>query len=655
MAMVYEDFTIDIRSAAQGGFEARVVAAPLQESPGVFFSPPLDETTLRAVLEAGGKPAGSPEASKVSSCEIGLLLFTTLMQGEVGDLFERCRARLPGDGSAGLRLRLHFLLSDPAAGYLAALPWEWLWNPRTRSFLATERSTPVVRTLAVPFPGAPLGLRLPLRVLVVDAAPGTMHALDLTLEIERLREALAPLLEAGKVELLHLASPTPEALRDLLLAEEIHVLHFMGHGGYHEGSGYGAVFFVRPDGKEDQVDGTELADYLKDVPGLRLVVLNACQTARLAGRVAAPLHDGVASALLGRQGVPAVVANQHVISDEAAIAFASTFYGRLAEGDDVDAALTEVRLRLKRTTREWATPVLFLAKGGVRIFALKPAGRGKPTRARRPPRRKVEPVRLGIRSFIGYGADMEERTDAPILDLSGHFDGRFIRDPKSWQAAVFPELRAFLKDRVDPHRPVLLDLAAHASIAFAAGWLLEAKSGLDVRVRQRVSEKGELEWGPNDGTAGNDGERLWLERPDVLVRPGGCDVALSLAVSQPNVRADVEEYLRQKDLPVGRILDAVIAPEPGPRSVRGGAHCLRLAQALLPRLRERQPHERSGALHLFCAGPNAFLVYLGQLARCFDRLALYEFAFGAPDNFGRYQRSIELPPPEERRAIPESW
>jgi len=489
-------------------------------------------------------------------------------------------------------------------------------------------------------------------------------ALNLKLEHERLQQVLESLVKERKVELLRLETPTPEALRDkllaqVLLAQEIHVLHFMGHGGYHQGSGYGAVFFVQPDGKEDQVDGVELADYLKDVPGLRLVVLNACKTARHASRVSAPFHDGVASAVLGRRGLPAVVANQHVISDEAAIDFASIFYAQLARGYDVDVALTEVRLRLKRKSREWGTPVLFLSGRGEKIFTLESVNNGHGARPHPPTRIKAEPVRIGVRSFTGYGADMEERTDA-VLDLRKYFDettpnGRFIRDPKDWQAAVFPELRTFLCEHVDPHRPVLLDLATHASIAFAAGWLLEAKSGLDVRVRQRTSAVGELEWWPNDGTAGSDEDRLWLDRPDCALQPEGNDVALSLAVSQPDVLADVAEYLRNKDLPVRRILDAVIAPEPGPRSVRGGAHSLRLAQALLPRLRERQPRERSGGLHLFCAGPNALLVYLGQLARCFDGLTLYEFAFGAPRNFGRYQASIELPPPAERSNIPEGW
>jgi len=357
----------------------------------------------------------------------------------------------------------------------------------------------------------------------------------------------------------------------------------------------------------------------------------------------------MASAILERAGVPAVVANQYAISDEAAIAFSAAFYNRLAKGDDVDEALTEVRLRLRRKSREWATPVLFLSGQSGKIFSLETAGNGRRARVPHPAGTAVEPVRLGIRSIVGWGRDMKDRNHQ-FLDLVEHFKGRFIRRPEDWREIIFPKLRTFLLDHIDPLRPVLLDFAAHASIAFAAGWVLEAKSGLDVRVLQRTGEVGELAWHPDDGSAGED--ELWLERPDIKVRRGAPDVALSLAVSQPDVAKHVGAFIRRKGLPVGRIIDAVIAPAPGQRSVRGGAHSLRLAQALLPRLRERHPHEREGCLHLFCAGPNALVFYLGQLARSFESLALYEFPFGAKRSFGRYQRSIELPPPDERDEIP---
>src|SRR3712207_7228644 len=42
-------------------------------------------------------------------------------------------------------------------------------------------------------------------------------------------------------------------------------------------SGNGAVIFVQDDAGKDQVSGEPFAAYLKELPSLRLVVLNACQ------------------------------------------------------------------------------------------------------------------------------------------------------------------------------------------------------------------------------------------------------------------------------------------------------------------------------------------------------------------------------------------
>lgn len=662
--MEYQDFTIDIHSAGRGCFEAKVIDSLVGGGARVIFRRPFEKRALRSLLQRADKRVrddlrgitdqeGRKPLTALSAREIGQQLFSTLLHGELLALFDRCRDALPRNGRSGMRIRLRFLLSDTEAEYLGALPWEWLWDSRGGTFVATARSTPVVRDFALPA-REPLEVKSPLRILVVDGAPATMKQLNLQLEIDRMREALRRLSNKRLVKILHRKKVTPETLRDELLAKEIHVLHFMGHGGYHSASGCGAVFFAKPNGAADQVDGEELADYLKDIPSLRLVVLNACKTARHASRVGEPLYFGVASAILERARVPAVVANQYAISDEAAIELSTAFYGRLAKGDDVGEALTEARLRLKRKSREWATPVLFLSGESGKIFTVETTGNGRPAPPRRPTPAAQEPVRLGIRSIVGWGRDMKDRNDH-FLDLADHFKGRFIHRQDDWQDIVFPRLRDFLLDHIDPRRPVLLDFAAHSSIAFAAGWVLEAKSGLDVRVLQRTGEMGEIPWHPDDGSAG-EGE-LWLERPDIKLRRGAPDVALSLAVSQPDVAKHVRAYIRRKGLPVGRIVDAVIAPEPGQRSVRGGAHALRLAQAFLPHLRERRPHERDGCLHLFCAGPNALLFYLGQLSRSLESIALYEFPFGAKGSFGRYQRSIELPPPEEREAIleEENW
>lgn len=627
MECQYQDFTIDVRTVGHGRFEATAVDAPIRESPREFFSDPIPRDALGDLLKA----------PKSATLTLGRALHDALFQGNMADLFTRCRAGLPP--GTGLRIRLRFSLNEEDTAYLSALPWELLCD-RAGRFLAKEAVTPIVREIQNPHPQGPLAVEEPLRILVVGESPSDMPDLKMKLEMERLEAALERLRKEGRIELILMENPTPDALRNFLLDETVHVLHFIGHGGYDVPSGTGALFFVKPDGTQLQVDGEMLADYLKDLPDLRLAVLNSCWSARYAGHAAARPDCGVASSLVERTGVLAVIANQYSISHDAAIDFSGTFYDRVAAGAGVDSALTEARMRIFHRSREWATPVLFLGAKDGRLFTMETKKRQA---AAVPARSEAEPVRLGIRSIDGWGEGMEEKKD-PFLDLRSYFyENRYIKRQEDWQEKIFPELREFLLKYVDERRPLLLDLAAHASIAFAAGWVLEAKSGLDVRVCQRTQGEGKLDWHPKDKPVPEG--PLWLDEPDLEVSPDGQDVAVALAVSQSTVPEEARDYVRNQGLPVGRILQAVIFPEPGGRSVQGGAHSLRLAQALLPRIRRRRPHERGGRVHLFYSGPNALVFYLGQLSRSFGRIVMYEYPFEKEDSWADYRPSIELPPP----------
>ena len=70
---------------------------------------------------------------------------------------------------------------------------------------------------------------------------------------------------------------------------------------------------------------------------------------------------GVAQHLV-QQGLPAVIAMQFPVSDQAAITLAHEFYGALADHYPVDAALTEARVAIygQKSLMEWGTPVLFM-------------------------------------------------------------------------------------------------------------------------------------------------------------------------------------------------------------------------------------------------------------------------------------------------------
>ena len=122
-----------------------------------------------------------------------------------------------------------------------------------------------------------------------------------------------------------------------------------------------------PTARHAAVDGTELANLLADQTSLRLVVLNSCEGART---TLTDPYAGVATTLV-QLGVPAVVAMQFEISDEAAILFAEELYTNLiGRQDPIDAAVAEARkaIYIELGTIEWATPVLFMGDVDVELF-----------------------------------------------------------------------------------------------------------------------------------------------------------------------------------------------------------------------------------------------------------------------------------------------
>lgn len=371
-----------------------MIASPAGEGEAPFRLPASTDEWLRVRTEIcrRGRHLAVDQATAGTSAprQVGETLFRTLFAGQVGTLFAASRGDvLPRD--QGLRLRLRFRLdpADPRLTVLHGLPWELLCEPETRDFLALSRRTPVVRSLDVPRPALPLPLPAGLRILVAMAdAPG--HPLDLQAERRHLQEAWAG---SHGVEVLDLQRVGLAGLREALLASPIHILHLMGHGEIDPATGAGALVFTGPGGSRLPVTGETLAHVLKDFPSLRLVFLNACDTGRIPPGAASDPFSGVATALvLG--GAPAVIAMQLPVADDAAIAFSRTVYGRLAQGDPLDAAVTEGRHAihaLHPDSAEWAVPVLFTRIPDGQIFAPGPAAPSADTQSR-----SARPLRLPV-------------------------------------------------------------------------------------------------------------------------------------------------------------------------------------------------------------------------------------------------------------------
>ncbi|MHB1413986.1 MAG: SAVED domain-containing protein [Chloroflexota bacterium] len=255
----------------------------------------------------------------------------------------------------------------------------------------------------------------------------------------------------------------------------------------------------------------------------------------------------------------------------------------------------------------------------------------------RPPLLDGEAVRLGIRSFRRWAEHMDDETNS-LLCLLPHYRGRQIRSPGLWAEEVAPRVEAFWQGSVKPGGYYRLQLCAHASIAFAAGYFLDPKCGAEVDLIQRTIGREEV-WRPRpDAYASAD---CWRVTEQVLSE-SGADVAVAISLAH-DIERDVRAYV-QANLPaVGRLLHFHLPQGTGPQVVAGADMAATLATNLARELRTRRtPGERRARLHLFAAGPNGLLFFFGRQARGLGRCVLYEYDFEGRGSC-TYEPAITLP------------
>lgn len=335
---MHHDLDIDVIYTNPGEYRVRLRSAAAGEAAHVVRWPWRDlelETRLKdlqiALLRAGGKRRKALTHEEETVQRFGRELFDMLFAGEALAHYRRS-ADHARQARVGLRIRLH--LDDPP---LAALPWEFLYDVAHADYLCLSTQTPVLRYLDVGQPVAPLVVSAPLRVLGVVAAPVDLEPLDVTLERQRVETALAGLVKQGLVELVWLEGQTWRDLQRALRREPWHVVHFIGHGGFDAHRDEGVLWLADDAGRARALHASELARLLADHADLRLVLLNACESARPG---ALDIFSSTATALV-RRGLPAVIAMQYEITDRAAIEFARSLYEALADGLPIDAAVSE--------------------------------------------------------------------------------------------------------------------------------------------------------------------------------------------------------------------------------------------------------------------------------------------------------------------------
>ncbi|HUS47508.1 MAG TPA: CHAT domain-containing protein, partial [Phycisphaerae bacterium] len=233
---------------------------------------------------------------------------------------------------------------------LSELPWECMYNPVAKLWLAANPVTPLSRYVDAQVP-PPLRLQPPLKLLVVTAEPTTLPAVGAKTEIEAVRKVLSPLLRDGLVTAKLLNHATRRSFSRVIQDFHPHLFHFVGHG-QRMGNTCG-LLLESEDGSAELLEVNILCELLQQSGQMRVAVLNACET------------SGAAFAL-AKEGI-AAVGMQEKIRTEAAIPFCRSFYEALASSVPLDLAANRarfsIRLECGGDRRDWCLPAIFLPAG----------------------------------------------------------------------------------------------------------------------------------------------------------------------------------------------------------------------------------------------------------------------------------------------------
>lgn len=368
----YLEFEIHIAPGSGQDYPVVVMKSPAGETTGTLripFEPSQLASQLQGI-ETAVRDSAFPvrgiamdEGGKTSVKDFGKLLFEALFVDQVHAKFRMSqdRARLE---KKGLRIRLRIEAPD-----LTTLPWEFLYDGSTGDYVALSSNTPVVRFLESDRPPETLTVKGPISILAMVASPNDRPKLNVKRERERMEAATRGLQEAGLLRLDWLEGSSWRDLQSALRKNDYHIFHFVGHGGFDAAEGEGVLAFTNEDGGTHLMTATKVGRLLADEPALRLVVLNSCLGAK--GNTTDVFSSTAAT--LVRRGVPAVIAMQYEISDDAAIEFSRSLYEALGNEMPVDAAVGEARKAISMVgdkSVEWGTPVLHMHSPDGELFKI---------------------------------------------------------------------------------------------------------------------------------------------------------------------------------------------------------------------------------------------------------------------------------------------
>ncbi|WP_279004319.1 SAVED domain-containing protein [[Clostridium] scindens] len=218
------------------------------------------------------------------------------------------------------------------------------------------------------------------------------------------------------------------------------------------------------------------------------------------------------------------------------------------------------------------------------------------------------------------------------------FADRKLKDEYDWNGDIYRNLKEFLLTNTSNRHAYQILMDAHISIAFAAGRILDSKSGVNIFPVQKSSTNGTVLW---DVKLSSKKDYAKWEILHERFNENQYDSALVLNVSR-DIYNDVVKFIKERDLSIGRIINCKLnGVEATNFSIEDGTHATILANSVYSAIGKRSIMERRATLHIFASAPTAFMFSLGQNSSGFGNCILYEYDFELK-NSCTYSQSISF-------------
>jgi len=378
--MRYQTFDLTI-SATGAPREYLLAVQSTQGEPSARTKIEFDAAPLANWLQQLAEHTLAPQDLQA----LGVALYECLFVGEIHLVFQRALGETLGRDDLGLRLRLR--INPPE---LAALPWEYLYSPERRLFLAASVETPVSRYLNLNKPLRSLTGPEQIRLLVVIPQNTDLDTVteretlekialkitDRSLEIlnfshqQKIKRPVSHTNEfRGKIAIDFLEGlATTAAIRAARREKEYHIFHYAGHGAFKNDAAF--LYLDHEEKFTEEISAEHFAHFFTEDAFTRLVFLNACQGATRSSHQALA---GLAQQLVFHD-VPAVIAMQDRIANDDAILFATEFYEELChprDGGQIEVAISRARkalLQERPASAVFGNPVLYLRAENGRLW-----------------------------------------------------------------------------------------------------------------------------------------------------------------------------------------------------------------------------------------------------------------------------------------------